>query len=150
MSSFRKIFLLLLILPIISCTGTGTKNFSSIKKKPNDQSSSLFFVRTLKYIAGGVNSEILVDGNSIGILASNEMIRYDVEPGSHIITVKGHGMNAIGIKNYDKRVNIRKSENLYFEIDYNAELFSGYFDIIKMSEKNWMSRKDKFDKSKKN
>ena len=57
-------------------------------------------------------------------------------------------MNAIGIRNYDKRVNIKKSENLYFEINYNAELFSGYFDIIKMSEKNWMSRKDKFDKSK--
>lgn len=150
MNKLRKIIFLILILPVVSCAGTGTKDFSSIRKKPNDQSSSLFFIRTLKYIAGGVNSEILVNGKSAGILASNEMIRFDVEPGVHVIEARGHGINALGIRNQSRQIKIKKTENLYFEIDFYAELFGGYFDIIKMTEKNWLSRKDKFDKRKKN
>jgi len=140
----KLILILLLVVPLLaSCAGTGTKDFSTIKKTSGDQSTSVFFIRELAYLGGGIGANIFIDGQQIGTLGNGEMIRYDLNPGEHTILTKAKGVGGALMMEHTYPFDIKKSENKYFEVEYKTELFgySGTFKVNMVSKQRWENLK---------
>ena len=140
----KLILILLLVVPLLaSCAGTGTKDFSTIKKTSGDQSTSVFFIRELAYLGGGIGANIFIDGQQIGTLGNGEMIRYDLNPGEHTILTKAKGVGGALMMEHTYPFDIKKSENKYFEVEYKAKLFgySGTFKVNMVSKQRWENLK---------
>ena len=140
LKEFKLILILLLVVPLLaSCAGTGTRDFSTIKKTAGDQSTSVFFIRELAYVAGGIGANIFIDGQQIGTLGSAEMLRYDLNPGEHTILTKGKGVGGILMMEHTYPFDIKKSENKYFEVEYKTKLlgYSGTFKVNLVSKQRF-------------
>ena len=140
----KLILILLSVVPLLaSCAGTGTKDFSTIKKTAGDQSTSVFFIREIAYLGGGIGANIFIDGQQIGTLGNGEMIRYDLNPGEHTILTKGKGVGGALMMEHTYPFDIKKSENKYFEVLYKNKFFgySGTFKVNLVSKQRWENLK---------
>ena len=132
MVSFKKSFLVFILILTTSCAGTGTKTIPNINID-NKNVASLFFYRTGGYIAGGVLAGIEVNGEEIARLGTNEYTQYTVN-GNYSVHVFGAGINGFGMGSGRITGQGKKGAKHYYLIVVDAGLFTTSFTINEVTE----------------
>lgn len=139
-----------LLIFLTACASTGTKDFSQIQKIEGDMSTTVMFVgvKGPSFNAGYTPVPIEIDGVSIGSVKPEEMIRYDISPGSYTIKLPYEDFI------FDQKeeglfdLNIKQGETKFFEVYWHqTALGSGllgeligqgnYFGIREVSKDQW-------------
>ena len=146
----KSFLVILLFLILTACSSTGTKDFSQIKKVESDMSTTVMFVgvKGPSFNASFTPVPIEIDGISIGSVKPEEMIRYDISPGSYTIKLPYEDFI------FDQKeeglfdLNIKQGETKYFEVYWHqtalgtgllGELIGqgNYFGIREVSKDQW-------------
>ena len=134
----------------MACASTGTKDFSQIQKVEGDTSTTVMFVgvKGPSLNASFTPVPIEIDGISIGSVKPEEMIRYDIMPGSYTIKLPYEDFI------FDQKeeglfdLNIKQGETKFFEVYWHqtalgtgllGELIGegNYFGIREVSKDQW-------------
>ena len=146
----KSLLIISLLFFLTACASTGTKDFSQIQKLEGDTSTTVMFVgvKGPSFNAGYTPVPIEIDEISIGSVKPEEMIRYDISPGSYTIKLPYEDFI------FDQKeeglfdLNIKQGETKYFEVYWHqtalgtgllGELIGqgNYFGIREVSKDQW-------------
>ena len=130
----RNYFFIAFLLFVTACTGTGTKNYSSVSyEAPSDQ-AVLFVGRKSRYIASGTLPKILLDGQEIAKLGIGEMERVNISAGSHKLQTKIGNILQIGIGSDSAAFIAEEGKKYFFIIDFDQGFFSAKWKLTETTE----------------
>jgi len=108
MSSFKNIFLVLLIAVVVS--GCSSAKIRPMQVQNSDEASKIVVFRPSVLSAMFNDMIVAIDGNEVAVLQNEEFVSALVAPGTHNISVRG----TAGFES-DVTVNITSADTLYFE-----------------------------------
>ena len=135
MNIFSKIILFFILsIGLASCSGTGTKNYSSISYEASTDQAVLFIGRKNRYVASAALPKVLLDGQEIAKLGVGEMERINISSGPHKIQTKIGSILQLGTGGDSTSFVAEKGKKYFFIIDYNQKLLSAEWNITETTE----------------
>ena len=139
MKFLKVIFIIFISLNLVSCAGTGTKNFSSINYEASSDQAVLFVGRKNKFIASAGLTKIILDGQEIAKLGVGEIERVNLYVRAHKLETKIGNVRQMGVSADSTSFIAEKGKKYFFIVDYNQKLFSAQWEIIETTEGGFQS-----------
>ena len=131
---FKPFFVLLISAFLVSCAGTGSRQFSVIQPLLDDQNSTVIAVlRDIGYQGSANLMQIGISGVNIANLGDQEMIAHRVEPGEQILEAKFTGLGATFAGEQSLIFEINEGEKKYFLVQMRAGAFRNTITLIEVT-----------------
>jgi hypothetical protein len=130
----RYIICVLMGFFLISCSGTGTKNFSAINSMMMSGKGQVFVGREKGYFNSAVVYDINLNGKHLGKLGNGETIVGDSIKGNNVLETPA-------LFGGDRVSFVRKGkENNYFIISYETKITHGEVKLYEVTESSFRNR----------
>ena len=117
----KKILLLLPVLFLVACTGSGMDS-GLLLQEINTDETQVFVKRNTGFAVPPALVRVTLNGNSIGELGNGEKISANAKGDSGIISASFTGIASYLSSSGTRKFNINKGEKLFFIVEQN---FSG-------------------------
>ena len=133
----KIVTLLVFLLVLTACAGTGTKSNSYIPELEANGSGKVFILRDSGFL--GIASVFTAELNNIeiGKLGNKEILTSQADDGANTLSVKVTGIQGLGLNEPYYTFNASTNENYYFIVKLNAGLLTNKLEIVEVTESSF-------------
>jgi hypothetical protein len=129
---------ILLLLGLTACSGSGTKNYSAISQQIQTGETGKIFVSRDKNFAGSAALyQVSINGVSAGELGIGEVVSTNMQPGSNFLQIDVAGILGVGISPAQEQFENTDDKNRFFIAGLKMGLFSSDLSLIETSESSF-------------
>ena len=129
---------LLLLLGLTACSGSGTKNYSAISQQIQTGETGKIFVSRDKNFAGSAALyQVSINGVTAGELGIGEVVTANMQPGSNFLQIDVTGMLGVGVSPAQEQFENTDDKNRFFIAGIKVGLFSSDLSLIETSESSF-------------
>jgi|TARA_B110000483_G_scaffold98362_1_gene120665 hypothetical protein len=122
---------------LISCSGTGTKNFSAINSMMINSKEKIFVGRQPGYVGSGQVYKIFLNGKTVGKLGAGEMLVGDLTPGLNTLQAKFIGITDFEMGSYTFTFKATKGSNKFIIVSFKMGGFSNSLRLMEVTESSF-------------
>ena len=134
----KKLFLLIPILFLASCAGSGMKS-GLLLQQINTNQTKVFVKRDTGYHGLAALVKVTLNGMTIGELGNGEIISANVNGNSGMISAGFTGIASIASSRVTRQFKINKGEKLYFVIKQDVGMISTKLSIYETDKNDFFS-----------
>jgi hypothetical protein len=134
----KKLFLLIPIIFLVSCSGSGMKS-GLLLHQINTNQTKVFVKRDTGYQGLAALVKVTLNGMNIGELGNGERISSNVNGNTGIISAGFTGIASIPSSSGSRQFRIKKGEKLFFIIKQNVGMMSTKLSIYQTDKNDFFS-----------
>jgi hypothetical protein len=134
---FRFVFLIFFSFFLSNCSGTGKSSLSHLGFSDKPSESVIYFTRPAAFAGSYIRAKILVDDKEAAVLGINEMAKFTVKPGTHVIRILSEDPSGALVGKDQSTLNVKPNSNYFFIVKFVVTVVLSDWTLTETSEEGF-------------